>query len=202
MLRTQAMEVNSFFEDRKIDAVISGRTGTALLIDGDSSFSFEVHNQLLTPRQPYEWRFLFGDAKDLRYLEETSLSLVKETLQCAYNDVCALDLMMIILDSKLSDDVRQKAVEAIETLLIAPEVVQRLESILYSQRLPDVAVINLNKVFDYCDKKRWNAIFDITINLRNRQRSIHDVSLAWDMIPEDVFPVKEQKEEFKHAAIQ
>ena len=59
-------------KSKLMNAVISGQTRTALLIDGDALVSFNLDApEILQPRRESDFRFLFGEATDLRFIENT-----------------------------------------------------------------------------------------------------------------------------------
>src|SRR5689334_13783151 len=101
-----------------MDAVISGRAGTALLVNGQMLLSFDVDEpDALVPRAQSDLPYLFGDARDLQFLENTSQEQVRKRLELEYNVICALDLSLILMDATLSADVREEAAAELEELL-------------------------------------------------------------------------------------
>src|SRR3989442_2595457 len=101
-----------------MDALISGITGRALLLDGDSLTSLDVDDPSRRVfRQPSDLPFLFGDATDLRVIEDSDIDAITRQLQRASNSECALDLTLIALDAELSEEIRVEAVEDLEHLL-------------------------------------------------------------------------------------
>jgi len=86
-----------------MDALISGRAGLALLIDGDKMMSFKVGDtDTLVPRDPSDLNYLLGHAEDVQVLEDASQEEVARELELAHKSVCALDLALMAIDSELS----------------------------------------------------------------------------------------------------
>jgi len=116
-----------------MDAVISGRAGRALLLDGESLKSFDVDDPSeLVSRQQSDLPYLFGETQDLRVIENADLESIQQELKqdCEWN--WALDLALISLDAELPDEIRKEALEGLDELLADNRVVERLENILYA----------------------------------------------------------------------
>ena len=101
-----------------MNAIISGRSAVALLLDGSQlkSFHADAIDQLI-PRQPADLPFLFGDGNDLQFLENVTPDQAAAHLKRACNNENALQMILILLDPELSKKVREKAAEALEELL-------------------------------------------------------------------------------------
>jgi tetratricopeptide (TPR) repeat protein len=183
-----------------MDAVISGRAGTALLIDGNSLFSFDVDDvNAIVPRQQSDLPFLLGDGVDLQFFENVEPDQVKQQLELAYDSACALDLTLILLDSELSDEVRKEAVEELEALFADTQIIERLENLLYARPLPDAA--DIIGALDRSEETGAKIVTVVTHNLLERQPFIREVFLAWNAIPSDIFGGVEQKAEFQRVAV-
>jgi len=101
-----------------MNVVISGRNATALLIDGERLTS--IHADAIkqpVPRQSADLPFLFGDCNDLQLFENVTFDQVAAQLKRACDNDDALQLILILLDSELSSEVREEAAEALEELL-------------------------------------------------------------------------------------
>ncbi|MFL6273793.1 MAG: tetratricopeptide repeat protein [Blastocatellia bacterium] len=183
-----------------MDAVISGRAGTALIVDGNTLFSFDVDEpDTLVPRAQSDLPYLFGDARDLQFLENSGQEQIKKRLELEYNVVCALDLALILMDDTLSAEVRQEAAAELEELFRDTAVLERLEGILYARPLPDSADITGAK--ERSEAAKATTTLAVMDNPLSRQPSIRDVCAAWDGIPESEFGGTEQKAEFQRLAI-
>ena len=183
-----------------MDAVISGRAGTALIVDGNTLFSFDVDEpDTLVPRAQSDLPYLFGDARDLQFLENIGQQQIRKRLELEYNVVCALDLALILMDATLSAGVRQEAAAELEELFSDTTVLERLEGILYARPLPDSADITGAK--ERSEAAQASTTLMVMDNLLSRQPFIRDVCAAWDGIPESEFGGTEQKAEFQRLAI-
>jgi DNA-binding NtrC family response regulator len=183
-----------------MDAVISGRAGTALLVNGQTLLSFDVDEpDTLVPRAQSDLPYLFGDARDLQFLENISQEQVRKRLELEYNVIRALDLSLILMDATLSEGVREEAAAELEELFGDAAVLERLEGILYARPLPNSADITGAKARSEAATATttWQAMD----NLLSRQPFIRDVCLAWDALPESAFGGTEQKAEFQCAAV-
>src|SRR5690349_11544423 len=107
-----------------MNAIVSGRSGRALILDGESLQSFDLDGpDSMLVRHPSELPYLFGEAKDLRILENTNVESVAHKLQGESDFTCALDLTLISLDPELSDDIRQEALQELDKLFADGSVI-------------------------------------------------------------------------------
>lgn len=183
-----------------MDAVISGRAGTALLIDGISMFSFDVDDlDTHVPRQQSDLPFLFGDASDIQLLENVDCDHARRLLELAYNGACALDLALILLDSERSAEVREEAAEDLEGLFTDAQIIEHLESLLYARPLPEAA--DVTGAIERSDRVGAKTIVAVMQSLLERQTRIREVSQVWDATPSIIFGGEEPKAEFQREAI-
>jgi tetratricopeptide (TPR) repeat protein len=181
-----------------MDAVISGRAGKALLLDGDFLQSFDVDDpSRLVSRRQSDLPYLFGESQDLRVLENTDLESIRQELQHDCDCNWALDVTLISLDAELPDDIRKEAIEGLNELLDSDRVIERLENILYARPLPDDA--DLQGALKLADGTPLSKA--LLQSLEERQPSIVEVSQAWDTIPSKMFGGYEQQAEFHQVAV-
>ncbi|OLE54291.1 MAG: hypothetical protein AUG51_09050 [Acidobacteria bacterium 13_1_20CM_3_53_8] len=182
-----------------MDAVISGRAGKALLLDGESLKSFDVDDPSeIVSRRQSDLPYLFGEAQDLRVIENADVESVKQALQhdCDFN--WALDLTLISLDAELPDDIRKEAIEGLDELLSDSRVVERLEGILYARPLPEDA--DLVGAIKLCNEVRSSNASALLRSFGQCQLLIYQVSQAWDTIPTKIFVDYERQVEFQQVA--
>jgi tetratricopeptide (TPR) repeat protein len=183
-----------------MDAVISGRVGKALLLEGDSLRSFDVDDPgTLVSMVASDYQLLFGDAPDLQFLEDTDAAAVARALEFEHNCACALDVALISLDPELSTELRAEAVGALEELIRDERVLTRLENILYAEPLPPAA--DLRGALEQCEASRAAAVRTTFEILEHHQQAIREVKLAWDAIPLRTFEDEENRAQFKHLAV-
>ncbi len=81
-----------------MEAVISGRSGSAMLIDGNKLHSLHVNKPgKMIPLQEADIHFLFGDANDLSFLENVDQNEVVNHLEHARDKEDELLLALMIL---------------------------------------------------------------------------------------------------------
>jgi tetratricopeptide (TPR) repeat protein len=183
-----------------MDAAISGRAGTALLLDGGSLLSFDVDDPAtLVSRRPSDLPFLFGGADDLKVLEDIDRPTVAEALEREHNYACALDLALIILDSDLSDAVREEAAMALEELLADGDVLEQVENTLYASPLPPVA--DRDGAARCAVKAGAATVVEMLQALEERDALIRQVHEAWEMIPDASFGRAGARAEFQQVLI-
>jgi hypothetical protein len=119
-----------------MEAVVSGRAGVALLIDGPCLSSFYYDDPAVrVQRVPSDFRLLFGDATDLRFLENVTPASAAQELTKERNRATSLDMCLIALDPEFSARLRGEAIVELEALLGNPDIVEFLERILYARPL-------------------------------------------------------------------
>ncbi len=183
-----------------MDAVISGRAGKALLLDGDSLKSFDVDDpSILVSRRQADLPYLFGETQDLRVIENTDIESVQQELKHDCDCNWALDLALISLDAELPDEIRKEAIEGLDELLADSRVVERLENILYARPLPEDA--DLTGALNLCGETRFSNALALLQRFQERQQLIREISEAWDIIPTHLFGGYDQQAEFQHVAV-
>ena len=181
----RAEEVRSYGEDKVMNAVISGRAGLALLIEGESMMSLDVDDlETLVPRSPNDLRFLLADADDLITLENTRREEVAQRLDLEHDIACALDMTLIALDSGASMELRAEAVAALDELLADARVIERLEFTMYATPLPGSADL-MGALF--CTEVTTAAARSFFERLDRDQAAIRSVREAWDALPDKFF---------------
>ena len=168
-----------------MNAVISGRAGLALVIEGESLMSLDVDDlETLVPRSACDLRFLLADATDLVTLENTGREEIARRLDLEHDIACALDMTLIALDSDSSMELRAEAVAALDELLADARVIERLEFTMYAKPLPDSADL-MGALF--CTEVKTSAPRSFFERLSQYQTAIRAVREAWDELPDHLF---------------
>jgi tetratricopeptide (TPR) repeat protein len=169
-----------------MDALISGVAGRALLLERDSLTSLDVVDpSRRTVRHPSDLQFLFGDATDLRVIEDSDIDSITRELQRASNSECSLDLTLIALDPELSDEIRKEAIEDLEGLLADSLVLRNVESILYGHPFPESA--DISGAIRLCAIVKGPKARSMYQRLQDHQPSIREVLQSWEAIPTKLF---------------
>ncbi|MDT5159319.1 MAG: hypothetical protein QOH51_3676 [Acidobacteriota bacterium] len=183
-----------------MDAMISGRAGVALLVEGQVFSSFDVEDPAtLLPRRPADLRLLFGEAPDIEFFEDVNHAEAARHLERAFNCASALDLALILFDPELTDDLRDDTADELERLLSDPTVADYLENVLYGRPLP--AATDLAGAQARCKGGRLPKLSATLQILEGYQPAIRAVRAAWDDLPAQLFGGDEQKAEFQHVAV-
>jgi len=182
-------------------AVISGRAGRALVLDGESLTSFDVDDASnLVPRKPPDLPYLFGESQDLRVIEDSDIESISRELKADSDLNFAVDLTLISLDEELEDDIRKDAIQDLNELLAHDKLSECLENIMFARPLPNDA--DLAGALKFCDKSRLPNAFALLERLDRCQPLISKVSSAWDVVPSKVFGGHEQESHFRRVAVQ
>ncbi len=136
-----------------MQAVISGISRKALVVDGDSLQAFDVDEptKLIDCHQS-DLPYLFGEGRDLRFIEDADLESIGKELKSDSNLTLALDLTLISLDEELEEDIRKDAIQDLDELFTNQQVTEYLERIMYARPLPDDA--DLPGVLKFYDETR------------------------------------------------
>ena len=123
-----------------MNAVISGRAGVALLVEGNTLRSIHVHDpDVLVVRRLEDYHLLFGHDADPEFFQNIPLQEAQQQLCAAVDREEALDLALILFDHDLSDETRNEAARELNDLLRQPEIVEFVERILFAKPLPQSA---------------------------------------------------------------
>lgn len=160
-----------------MDALISGCAGRALLIlDDRSLISIDVRDpNTLVKRREEDLPFLFGEATDLIVVENVELDYVRAGLQNEFEFACALDLILLSLDSDARISIRENAVEQLERLLSHERIAARLRDVLYLRPLPPKA--DVAGAIACCELKRTTKTAEFLRKLQVDQPVIRQTAL-------------------------
>jgi hypothetical protein len=123
-----------------MNAVISGRAGVALLLQGDQLYSMHLDTRdKVIPRRSGEYHLLMGEGTDLEFLEEANPAAVRQRLEHAVTREEALDVSLLLLDGSLPEAIRIQAAADLEECLAAPGALDSLEAVFYAAPLPETA---------------------------------------------------------------
>lgn len=169
-----------------MNAVVSGRFGVAVIVEGGNLFSLHTDDpDVAVPRSAGDLRALLGEGRDLEILENTDIKMIKETLLRARSRDEALHLALILLDPGYSTETREEAVGALDELLEDDKVVEGLHAIFCAEPFPDGAdVPNAKATATKVGAKR---VCELLASLSWLQPCIRAARLAWDAIPLPLF---------------
>ncbi|HEY3568400.1 MAG TPA: tetratricopeptide repeat protein, partial [Thermoanaerobaculia bacterium] len=174
-----------------MNAAISGQAGVAFLLDGKDISVLRVDRPGGVVRcQPNEIPFYLGDAKDLQFLERVDEAEARRQLELANDQIDALHLALILLDSSLSEDTRATAAEELEELLGIDKFQVFVEKVLLARPLP--SGVNVSESVAYC--REYPLARALLERIDYLQEAITEVYLAWEGVPESVFLENENRE--------
>ncbi len=183
-----------------MEAVISGRSGSALLIDGDKLHSIHVNKPgKMIPLHEAGIHFLFGDANDLSFLENVGQSKVVKHLEHARDKEDALLLALMVLDSEEPSDIRQEAAEVLNDMMDSSFISEHLESVFYARTPPKSA--DMKGAFDVCKIVAADKVLKLVQRIKARETLIFQVRSACDEIPGKYFDSSEDRSYFQSIAV-
>lgn len=131
-----------------MQAVISGRAGVALLVDGQQLSSLHAGTREIVRRRERDIPYLLGEATDLQFLDNVEAPEVSCRLEIATTQADALHLALILLDPELPQEVRCDAAGELDDLLGIAGVREAVDGVLFSRPLPDEA--DLRRALSCC----------------------------------------------------
>ncbi|HEX6861237.1 MAG TPA: hypothetical protein VF414_00385 [Thermoanaerobaculia bacterium] len=182
-----------------MNAVISGQSGVAVLVDGLRLASMQAGSDAApVDRSPGEVRFLLGDARDLEFLEDIAPDEVRGRLEVATTKYDALHLALILLDPELAHDTRRTAAEELEELLADEAILHWVESVLYAHPLPKSGDPVGARSACTGRTRRTRAFLG---RLQLLQAVISEVHGAWEGIPTHRFGTDDDRQRFLTMAV-
>lgn len=169
-----------------MEALISGRNGVALVVDGDRLASIHVDEpDRMIPRHPREIHFLTGEKSDFFPVEGVSRSEIVRQLTLAHARERSLTLTLILIDPDISDGLRLKVAKKVEDLVKEERVLVFLESVLYAEPLPAQADLHGGlRLACEAGATRVQILLEL---FWNRQGAITAVREAWNAMPSATF---------------
>lgn len=176
-----------------MNAVISGRAGLAILIEGENLAS--LHGGEGTdpvPRRQSEIRPLLGEMTDLRFLSDVDLRTIRRELETAIACENALSLLSLAVESQYSEQLRRRTLTALDSLLQSGEenasseqVRAYLKNVMYARPLPSSAPASVAS--ELARDQKAHAALELIAGIDRHQSAISDVRLAFDAIPDAFF---------------
>ena len=181
-----------------MNAIVSGQARTALLINDDTLLSFDIDTpDILKPRRESDFRFLFGEATDLRLIQNTQQEDVLNELRADYYKTSALDLALMFLDKDISET-KPLIAEALEEFFDDENIIVYLDSIFYAKTLPPDA--DAENALIACENA-FPKTYDWLSTLIVKQNDIAWLRETWDAIATDVFGDEEKRADFQKAIV-
>jgi hypothetical protein len=182
-----------------MNAVISGRAGVAILVDGERILSLEVDDDgPPVPRTSRDIRFMLGDARDAVFLDDVSIDEVRHCLRHTRDDDDALQLALFLLDAELSDGARENAASVLEEQLCV--AIQSVTNVLFAHPLPNMA----DRVGAIRCAARANArgVTFLFERLGDAQPHIEHVWRAWEALSPSLFSSEDERVQVRVAFVQ
>lgn len=170
-----------------MDAVISGRAKTALLMQDDGSMqSFHANApDVLIPRKPSDYHLLFNGASDLQFLENVEREETTQHLLELRDGEDALLMCLFVLDPEYTDEERRESALVLEDLLQKEHAANYLKAIMYSRPLPPSG--DLKGALECCAGENLIKVRAYLNELETLQPHIEEVWKAWEQLPDDLF---------------
>lgn len=168
-------------------AIVSGRAGIAFLFKGEDAFYIRYPGGAAVPCHMEDFSFLFGDARDLQFLEDAAVSDAEALLRGEVAKAQALQIILILLDGTdggYPAQVRSSAAADLEKSLTDVEVEEYLSRVLFAQPLSQDG--DLDGAFAYVPLTLLR-LRTLLVDLCLHQTYIASVCRAWEAIPTATF---------------
>lgn len=180
-----------------MNAVISVRARIALLVDGERLSSISIDNpDVETPRVPDEFRYLFGEAKDLQCIDNIDRDQVAPRLLEAVENDNALFVANTLLEGELPDDIRHEAATELEEFLAETNAGEYIESVLYAE--PRTGGADIAGALRICHGVEAVLSRDFVAKLRDRQPAIRSVHDSFLKLPEALFSSEDVRARYRN----
>ena len=167
-----------------INAVVSGRAGAALLVDGERLHSLHSeHPDELASCRAEDYNHLFGNSRDLEFLEDLTQDDVRTHLALAVDREECVDLFLLLFDAELPDAIRVEAANELVPLLEQEATRQVLQAVFFSKPLPRGT--DTQPAFDACEDVPVAREF--LGELLGLQPAIESVFKSWSIAAEETF---------------
>ncbi len=182
-----------------MNAVISGRSGTGLLINEEELTSiFLDEDEEVIYRTGRPNHLLFENNNNLIYLEDVELVEVIDALKFENHKENALLFTLILLDSEQEEEIKSETFEILSQMLEKSSLYSYIESVLLAAPLPNDA--DIEKALEISGKSA-GKVFYLLKRVFELQEYIIEIQLAWDRIPEDVFGSISHRTVFRTTAV-
>lgn len=173
-------------------AIISGANARAVTIEGERIQSLDRGDPSgWIQRELWEIGYLLADFGDHRVVEDTDEDAVCRELELACDCDQALQLILIALDAKAERSTRANAARDLEKFLDDSRITVFVESVLFSERLPETAEFVTLLQFD--SPSRRSVVGSMIDRLVRLQPHIEAVCQAWERVPTSLFGSKEER---------
>src|SRR6266478_2375954 len=112
--------------EQVFNAVICGRLGMSVLVDGAEVYSFATTDDEPVRRQAEEFAYLFSTPRDFEFVQRAPLEGISRVLHICHQREQALDVLLILFDKAYPTDIRQDAAEDLKGLLADTETTESL----------------------------------------------------------------------------
>jgi len=183
-----------------MNAILSGQTGIAVLIDGGQLHSYSLNApESWNVRHEWEIPLLFADADDIIQLENISQTQAIETLKLEWAKDRSLQLTLILLDPEEERQTRFEASECLDAFFNQGDVRTYVENHLYSAPLPSIE--DLNGAIQISKDASLTHIEEFLYALKDNQDEIAKRFAAWEALPVSLFGGPNDKNIFYYEAV-
>ena len=178
-----------------MNALISARSGMALLQEGEQWFALQPEDSAPTRCHTLDVQRFVREADDLEYLPDTTQAAVLDKLDFRAQCNAALDLTLNLLDGQLSQETRLEVAAELDELLAVPGIRLDIESLLYAKPLP--ASADSMGALRLVRTNAGTSVAPFFEALLRSQPSIAAVRQGWDEIPDEAFQDGVSRREFE-----
>jgi len=183
-----------------VKAIVSGRSGTALIFDDERVLSIDVRApDRIVERNAMDVNHLIDGMTDAELFADITQEQVGERLVVAARREEALAMAHVLLDEEEAADAKRLAAQALDELFQFVEVKQWIEAIVLSRPVPHgFSAAAALRACEVSSAPVARALFETLIQ---DEKSIERVWVAWEAIPSRLFEDDRYRENVKAASV-
>jgi hypothetical protein len=181
-----------------VDAMISGRAGVALIIEG-GTIRFTRHDakSIRLQLNPTEIALLLGSVRDWEFQSNVKPWEVTSRLAEMVDIEAGLDLSLVLLDPGMPSIIRERAAGELDMSLASPGVECGLQAVLFAKPLP--ASADLEGALRSADTQKATVTRTMLGELMRLQPEIRSVRGEWEKVPDSTFGGEQER---RHCELQ
>ncbi|QDT42539.1 hypothetical protein Pan241w_26240 [Gimesia alba] len=173
-------------------AYLSARLSLAVIVE-DQDWHLLLYDDLdkLHSTSAEEVAVLFRQTSDVQELPNTTIEHVRDRLEDAVDSIEAFDLVLLLLDDKLTKNTQRLVALELEELLVYPEIVESIENVLFASPLPISSV--RQETLAMVSEISCVAVSNFLQRLIQMQPIIKVVCNAWNEMASNRFTSKDKR---------
>jgi tetratricopeptide (TPR) repeat protein len=169
-------------------ALISGQAGMAVLLEEEPLYAvaFDAPDEVIPCRVWSDVRVLFAGAEDVTEMDTATHESAIEALDLAWAKDRAMQLTLVLLDSKANEDTRKDAAECVTELFEFAGVEEFVANRLFASPMPKDQS-DLSGAIELAGEIGETSLQALLLAIRNAQPRIIRLRKLWNDLPSGLF---------------